>query len=426
VNTDYKALPAVVLSSPHHVGLGITRSLGRLGIRVYNVDSNRWAPAFFSKYCAGRSRWDFESAPTELSLAFLTELAGRIGSQCVVIPTTDTTAIFVADHSDALRKSYVFTTQDPQFIRSLCNKSEMYSVARKAGIPMPETHVPRTRSELLACFEESNFPLMIKSVDSRFRKRRSKTKMLLRDRQAAFALYERIQDEAIGKLIVQDWIPAGPDNDWMFNGYVDKRWKCVAAFTGRKIRQYPPHTGVTSLGMCERNDTLERIATDFLTSLRYRGAVDMDFRYDERDETYKLLDVNPRIGGSFRLFVSQEGLDIARMLYLDQAGYSLAPARLVRGRKWAVEDYDIAAAPQYCWGGTLSTRDWMKSLKGIQEFGFFSRDDLFPALLMLRDDLWEVLGLFENARRPVAPFENNPCAMTEISFSNSPASQGEL
>lgn len=426
LNRNANSLPAVVLSSPHHVGLGITRSLGGLGIPVYNVDSTRWAPAFFSKYCAGRCTWDFETAPAEESLHFLTGLADRIGSRSVLIPTTDATAIFIADHDGALRNSYAFTTQDPLFVRSLCNKDEMHTLARNAGIAIAETRVPQTRAELWSCLEKWNFPLIVKSIDSRFRKQRSRTKVLLRDKGEAFAVCDRIRDEAIGKLIVQEWIPGGANTDWMFNGYFDAGRRCIASFTGRKIRQYPPHIGVTSLGVCERNEALEEIATRFLKSLRYRGAVDMDFRYDERDGKYKLLDVNPRIGGSFRLFVSQEGLDIARLIYLEQTGQPLTPARLAEGRKWAVEDYDLVAAARYRREGKLTARGWLQSLRGTHEFGFLSADDPLPALLMLRDDLCEVSRLFAALRRPVAPFESNASAMADISFSNSHVSQGEL
>jgi predicted ATP-grasp superfamily ATP-dependent carboligase len=35
--------------------------------------------------------------------------------------------------------------------------------------------------------------------------------------------------------------------------------------------------------------------------------VDLGFRYDARDSRYKPLDVNPRIGATFRLFVDAEG-----------------------------------------------------------------------------------------------------------------------
>ncbi len=418
--------PAVVLDSPHHVGLGITRSLGRLGVRVYNVDSSRWAPAFYSRYCAGASKWNFETASPAESVNFLMKLAEQIGGPSVLLPTTDTTAMFVAEHREALEERFLFVAPSAPLVRSLCKKDEMQALARKAGIAVPDTNVPRTREDLLSCFQRATYPLMIKSIDSRFRKAKSKTKVFVRTREEALVVYEQIRDGIIGNLLVQDWIPMGAGTDWMFNGYFDRQSECIASFTGRKLRQYPPHIGVTSFGVCERNEVLEDIAIGFLKSLRYQGGVDMDFRYDERDGRYKLLDVNPRIGGSFRLFTSEDGIDIARMLYLDQTGHSLARTRVKEGRRWAVEDYDLVTGLEYVREGSLSLRSWLNSLRSVDEFGFLSMDDALPTLFMLRDDLAELIGLLRNRKRPVQPFENNagPGSM-EFPLATSIASRGE-
>ena len=53
-----------------------------------------------------------------------------------------------------------------------------------------------------------------------------------------------------------------------------------------------------------------------MQAVRYRGPLDMGYRFDARDGQYKLLDVNPRIGSTFRLFAAENGLDISRVLYL--------------------------------------------------------------------------------------------------------------
>lgn len=66
-----------------------------------------------------------------------------------------------------------------------------------------------------------------------------------------------------------------------------RSWPGAPAFPShlaeKKLRQYPPEIGVTSLGVCERNETIGELAMDFLKSLCYRRPIDMDFRYDERD-----------------------------------------------------------------------------------------------------------------------------------------------
>ena len=138
----------------------------------------------------------------------------------------------------------------------------------------------------------------------------------------------------------------------------------------------------------------------------YQGIVDMDFRYDARDGQYKLLDVNPRIGSTFRLFVSEDGMDVARALYLDLTRQPVPPARLAEGRKWVVEDFDLTASFRYSRDGMLNFREWARSLRGIQESAFFCLDDLAPVLMMLRADISEFFRRIKPRWDPALPFGN--------------------
>ena len=51
--------------------------------------------------------------------------------------------------------------------------------------------------------------------------------------------------------------------------------------------------------------------------LGYTGPLDIGYRYDARDGLYKVHDVNPRLGAMFRLFVGDNGMDVARAIYRD-------------------------------------------------------------------------------------------------------------
>jgi D-aspartate ligase len=80
---------------------------------------------------------------------------------------------------------------------------------------------------------------------------------------------------------------------------------------------------MTTLGRSITNDVLLHHAQTLLKAISYAGIMDLDFRFDERDRQYKLLDFNPRIGAQFRVFVDDNGLDVARALYCD-----FSPGRL--------------------------------------------------------------------------------------------------
>jgi D-aspartate ligase len=148
--------------------------------------------------------------------------------------------------------------------------------------------------------------------------------------------------------------------------------------TGKKLRQYPPYVGQTSLGVCEPNRTVSETTQTLMREVGYRGILDIGYRYDARDGKYKLLDVNPRIGAAFRLFGAENGLDVARALYLNMTGQAVPAAGETRNRKWLVENYDLVASLRYYRDGRLSLRDWISSLRDVNESAWLAADDLRP------------------------------------------------
>ena len=132
------SIPAFALVG-HHGTLGIARSLGRLGVDVYGVDRDISQPIFRSRYFAGAFEWDVESKPAKESVEFLSERAKETGQRPLLIPTSDDTALFVAENAAALSETFVFANQDATLIEQLASKQHNYKLAQAAGIPVPET-----------------------------------------------------------------------------------------------------------------------------------------------------------------------------------------------------------------------------------------------------------------------------------------------
>jgi D-aspartate ligase len=143
------------------------------------------------------------------------------------------------------------------------------------------------------------------------------------------------------------------------------------------LREYPVHTGPTSLGICLKNEIVEQMTTRWMKALGYRGILDIGYRYDARDGQYKLLDANPRIGATFRLFVARNGMDVARALYLDLTGQPVPSSVQRDGRKWMVEK-DLMAFWDYRRERLLTFPEWLASFRGLEECGYFSVTDPVP------------------------------------------------
>jgi D-aspartate ligase len=352
---------------------------------------------FSSKYCNAGFVWDFFSANPERSVERLVNIARKVGKS-VLVPTSDAAAVFVASHSDKLREWFWFPLLSPALARSLCNKKKMFFLAKSLGVPTPNTFFPESRDEALRFSKEARFPIIIKPIETNGH---SVQKAIVDSAEALIANYDlmdnngtprssRLQRTEAPTLMLQEYIPGGEEANWMFNGYFDAKSRCLFGVTGRKIRQHRPYAGVTSLGACVTNQRLSEITIRWMAAIGYRGILDIGYRYDARDDLYKVFDVNPRLGCTFRLFVSDNGMDVARAQYLDLTGQSVGAGQSLEGRRWLVEDLDIMSSFYYWREGKLSFKEWLNSFRGLEESAFFAWDDLKPVIRVVMEDAGRV------------------------------------
>ena len=377
------SVPVVVLGF-HCGGLGVARSLGRLGVRVHGVDRDPRAPGFASRYCRSANVLDYEVAPVAETLEFLDELGRKVGP-AVLIPTTDGAAEFLAEHAVELLPRFTFARVSPELVRTLIDKREVFRLAQQAGVPTPPIMFPESSDDVARFLSSATFPIVLKAINPGRLERRTGHRLLVAHTpEELLRRYDEWEDGGAPNLMLQEHIPGGDETVWVFNGVFNERSECIAAFTGQKLRQHPPGAGATSLGMCAPNAQIVRLTTDFMRTLPYRGVIDIDYRYDARDGLYKLLDPNPRVGSAFRLFVDEQGMDVARLLYLDLTGQPVSPAPMRVGRKWIFEDRDIETSLQHMLDGTLTLRGWFRSLRGVEEGVWYARDDWRPFWQMCR------------------------------------------
>jgi D-aspartate ligase len=382
------SVPVVVLKLFSHCGVGIMRSLGRLGIPVYGIDADPWNPGLHSRYCRGKFIWDVEKATPEETIRFLREVAQKVGGRPILISNGDVPSLFLADHAPELRDSFRIQTPADELVRSLSDKKRMYFQAKKFGVPTAETVFPQSRRDVEEFLSggSAHFPIMLKGINSALLQARTGLRMIIvHNREELLAQFDRLEDPANPNLMLQEYIPGEDDSVWMFNGYFNDQSDCLVGFTGRKLHQYPIYTGMTSLGICLSNEAVAGPTMHFMKQIGYKGILDIGYRFDARDGQYKLLDINPRVGATFRLFVGSNGLDVIRALYLDLTGQPVPLSTLCEGRKWLVENNDLISFRNYHKDGKLTFSGWIRSFQGVQECAWFATDDPVPFLLMGMD-----------------------------------------
>jgi predicted ATP-grasp superfamily ATP-dependent carboligase len=377
------SVPVLVLQMDHYGSLGVMRSLGRLGVTVYGVHPTRWPVASFSRYCRKVFPLDLDTTPTEQSVDVLMNIAESLRARPVLVATNDETALFVARNAVRLQEAFLFPHNPIPLVWSLYNKKDMYFLAKRLSIPTAETAFPESREDVLAFCEKAQFPVMLKASDNISVSRRARRKMVIaRCRDELIQYYDAMEDSSNPDLMLQEYIPGNDASVWMFNGYFDRNSRCLFGLTGRKLHQTPIRTGMAALGICLPCPEVTLATHNLVKAVGYRGILDIGFRYDKSQRVFKLLDANPRIGASFRLFVGEGGMDVARAEYLHLTGQPVPTSSICVGRKWVVEDADIVSCIQYYRLGLLTFPDWLASYSGLQEGAWFAGDDILPFLRM--------------------------------------------
>lgn len=390
----------------HYGGLGVIRSLGRLGIPVYAMHEGRLAPPATSKYLSGGFVWettdDAADDPARL-LDGLTTVAERIGGPAILVPTDDAAAIFVAEHGEKLEDRFRFPQPPAGLPRALASKRGLYRLCEQLGIPCPKAVVPSSRAEVEAFCESATFPVVVKGAEPWLLPRGAgvRSTTIVRSPDQLLGLYQRVEGHPATGLLLQEYIPPEAGEDWFFHGYCDQASACLVSFTGCKLRSYPAYAGSTSLGRWVPNEELRRQAEELFRAISYRGLMDLDYRLDRRDGSYKLLDFNPRLGAQFRLFEDDLGIDVVRAMHLDLTGRAVPRGRPLPGRGFIVENHDPIASWQYRRAGGLTLRAWRSSVTGVREAAWFAVDDPVPFLMMcLRFLLARVRRVLAGAPRP--------------------------
>lgn len=218
------------------------------------------------------------------------------GQNVVLIPTSDDSALFLAQKREQLDKRFLYLTPDASLIEALDNKMLFYELCNKHGLPYPQTWIVRNESELDSVSREVTVPAILKPFRSR------QWNELIGYKIAVAHSIEELKTIihkalSIGcETIIQDVIPGGPESIVFIGGLYDKDSSEVKLYVGRKLLQYPLNIGTTCFAELVWNQEVVDITNSFLKAIGYSGLIDIEFKYDKRDGKYKVIEINPRNG----------------------------------------------------------------------------------------------------------------------------------
>ncbi|HXG62893.1 MAG TPA: ATP-grasp domain-containing protein [Planctomycetota bacterium] len=366
----------LVTDGNSRVALAVVRALGRAGAHVRVVEQERFArrtPAAFRSRFARERRVLPSLGPDG---AFLRALAEAARGADVILPVSTHMVLALAEARAALPAPVPVAA--PETLRRANDKAALLDVARRAGVPVPESHLPRSEGELDEVAGRIRWPAVVKLRDDEGtflspgeRYRIVRTPSELRDAYRALhrlrpfpIVQERVAGEGYGV------------------GALARDGELLAAVVHRRVREYPIEGGPSAFCESVRNVRLVEAARRILRELGWTGVAMVEFRGGPDD--FRLLEVNPRFWGALPL-ATAAGVNFPWLLCRMALGRELGPAPIyAEGVRLRFLPMDLAAAwsafragngrRRYVWGflrdlldprvrdGIFEAGDWSASM----------------------------------------------------------------
>lgn len=378
------AVPVLVLSG-HTIALGVVRSLGRQGVPVHLVSYDRKDMAPCSKYVRSCRILPHPEKQPEEFVAGLLDIGKKTG-RAVVFPADDPTLVTLSKYRAELEATFIVPTPDWTITQKVINKDITYALAEQAGVPVPKTlrlqnSDPLPREQLQAF----SFPCLIKPVQSHLHYEVFKRKMtVVNDPGQLEAEFLRCRQHGID-VTVQEII-AGPDCCGLNFNSLFYEGRICQGFAAYKVRMTDEGYGIpAAVRSRQMIPDLWQQSEALLKAVGYEGYSCIEYKYDSRDQRYKLMEINGRYNRSSMLSV-KAGINFPWLEY----------QHLVNGRSVTHQDYrphvyyidefkDFQVNFKKVLAGRLSPAAFFKPYVSKHVFAVFSMRDPKPFLKRAMD-----------------------------------------
>ena len=361
-------------------GLGVTRSLAREGVPVVGVDFVPKAPGFFSRYCKPLLCPDPTTDP-DGALELLLKEGERLPEKGVLYACSDMFVLFVSRNRRALSEHFRLMISPEEVLEGMINKRRLYDEAERIGTPYSRTFYPNDWSDLEDIKDRIIFPAFIKPYYSHLWSSRFNNKgFVVKNYQEVVERYKLVFPSGLDAMI--QTIVQGPESNIVtVSTYIGKKGEPFGAFVWQKIRQCPKDFGVGSLTKSIHDDSLSSEALKFFREIGYRGVGSLEFKRDERDGEFRLIELNARTWLQ-NVQATYSGINFPMIQYLDLLERPIEPIRDYKdGVRWFDSIGDLESYWAYRRSGSLSFGDWVGSWLGSECHARFAWDDIRPSLV---------------------------------------------
>ncbi|MHA2406142.1 MAG: carboxylate--amine ligase, partial [Candidatus Hermodarchaeia archaeon] len=244
---------AVVVGLDSLNGIQCTRILAERNIPVIAIAKDPQHYGCRTKLC---DRILFANTTNDDFILSLEKLGPKLVQKAVLFPCIDMSVLLVSQHRKRLENLYHIALPSHDVVGMMMNKMTFYSFAHDNGFSIPQTFILNSREDVSRASDRLTFPCTIKPPNSAIPtwEQNSKLKAYKVLTPGELLTTYEFAHEWSTELIVQEWIEGPDSNLYSCNCYFNAESTPMVTFVARKLRQWPPVTGESSLGQECRDD----------------------------------------------------------------------------------------------------------------------------------------------------------------------------
>lgn len=367
--------PALVLDLSA-TGLAVARILSKHGVKVYGCDIHAFAIGRFSKYVK-RPFFGYKVELNELFLDQLIKFSQNFNEKPVLFPSSDIFLEFVSANYEVLKKYYhMQPSLEPEICKKFLNKMEFYKLCETMSVNYPKTIILKGDENIDEIVNKLRFPMILKPhLIHRWKDYLKGKKVVYIKNIEDLKFVFKVEKNLLNASVLQEVIPGPETYIYIFKGYFNKNSELICYFVGRKIRQFPPYFGSFSLAESRENEEIKKLSEDFLRGIKFKGLCGTEFKYDPRDNDYKILEINirPQLWEALTALAKRE---VVWFAYCDLAGLRIPPLpEQVNGVKLVYLLRDLYSGAVLLKNREHNIFQWLKSYLKVRGEALFEWGD---------------------------------------------------
>lgn len=378
--------PLIVLGPDGSNPLGIVRSVGRASVPVFLLSDNHSTLSRLSRFVKGGQYNVNFAEPAELqrALELLLKTIQRPDIKPLLVVTNEIHYTRLLPIDDFVTQHFNEITPARQ-AAPLCEKEQQFLLAKQAGFRIANTVILRTLKDLEQVVS-LQFPIIIKPSAGHSSGGYKNKADIFENIDSLKANIEPVFENPATVLLAQEFVPGDDKHVLYFLASCGEMGYVRAWFTGRKLRQFPPNSGVMSSGYLEHLPDLAQNAKALCKLFGLRGFIGVECK--QHPETGELF----YIESSLRADAYNSICVLAkRNLLLDSylAAHDLPcsiPQDTPMTGSWCDVSTDLDAARILIADKKLTWKGYFTPLPRPISFSIFAWDDPLPFLrwLLLR------------------------------------------